>query len=208
MQRKKVINSRNKRVNVKLMLTAMGVVVIVVGVIITVIHNINNTHIKKVDNDSINYFFYEKEDIEEKKTANDEIIKYVAVLEIPTINLEQGIPYPDSKDNTVDRNIQIIKPFDYPNVEAGNFILASHSGSSVISYFKKLDKLKVNDEVYIYYDGKKYEYKINKIYESDKYQVSIKRDHSKSTLTLTTCSKESANKQLVLIAYLIGVSNY
>lgn len=208
MQRKKVTNLRNKHFSVKCLLIIISTLLFIGGVIIGIIHNINNNHIKEVDNESINFFFSKEENIKEDKDLEKDIINYVAVLEIPKINLKQGIPYPNSKENTVDRNIQVIEPFEYPDVEAGNLILASHSGNSIISYFKNLDKLNVNDQVYLYYQNNKYIYKIADIYESDKYQVSIKRDHSKTTLTLTTCSKDKKDKQLVLIAYLVNVSNY
>lgn len=208
MQRKKVINLKNKSFSVKALLIIISILLFIVGVTIGIFHNINNNYIKEVDNESIDFFFSKDENIKKDKDLKTKIINYVAVLEIPKINLKQGIPYPNSKDNTVDRNIQVIEPFEYPDIEAGNFILASHSGNSIISYFKNLDKLDVNDEVYVYYQKNKYIYKIADFYESDKYQVSIKRDHSKTTLTLTTCSKDKKDKQLVLIAYLVNVSNY
>ena len=83
----------------------------------------------------------------------------------------------------------------------GNLILAAHSGTSAIAYFKHLDQVSINDEVYVYYKDKKYNYIIKKIYDVDKTGfVKINRDKNKQTLTLITC-KKNTNKQTVFIGY-------
>ncbi|HAB66825.1 MAG TPA: sortase, partial [Firmicutes bacterium] len=68
--------------------------------------------------------------------------------------------------------------------ENGNVILAGHSGSARISYFKKLDNLSLGDMVYIDYNSKLYSYKVVDIYDIDKTgKAEIIRDKNKSTLT-------------------------
>ena len=180
--------------------------------VLFIMNIINNNCIKQIDNDSLKAFFSRnkienKNIISSKKENKDNIIRYMAVLEIPSINLMQGIPYL-GKDNTVDRNIQIIEPISLPDMVDGNFILASHSGSSPISYFKNLNKLKNNELVYVYYDNVKYTYIVNNQYLVDKGRVTIKRNHSKRTLTLITCDKKDNSKQLVVIAYLQNQEKY
>lgn len=127
-------------------------------------------------------------------------------LEIPKVNLKKEV-YPNNPDkNNVDKNIQVITGSSMPNVTGGNFILASHSGSSDIAYFKHLDMLDYNDEFYVYYKNKKYRYVIGDIYDVDKTgYVEIKRDKSKSAVTLITC-KKGTNKQTVYIGYLVSSS--
>ena len=106
--------------------------------------------------------------------------------------------------NNVNRNIQIIKSSSYPDEENGNTILASHSGTSSISYFKNLYKLEVNDEAKIYYKNNTYTYKLNNIYNVPKTgTVNIKRDIYKTTLTLITCTKGSKTEQTVYIFNLV-----
>ena len=64
-----------------------------------------------------------------------------------------------------------------PNIENGNLILASHSGTSNISYFKNLYKMQEGNKIYIYYSGIKYVYVLNNIYDVNKTgEVEIKRD--------------------------------
>lgn len=123
------------------------------------------------------------------------------ILEIPKINLHQEF-YPNDKEkNNVDRGIQVIEKSIMPN-KKGNLILAAHSGSSDIAYFKNLDKLNINDKTYIYYQNKKYKYIITNIYDVEKTgYVDIKRNKDKQTLTLITC-KKNTNKQTIYIGYL------
>ena len=134
---------------------------------------------------------------------------YVAILEIPSIKLKQGLVNKNSKDNNVNKNIQILTTSDMPDKEKGNTILASHSGTSNISYFKKLDNVKNNDLIYFYYNNIKYTFKVSKIYKETKDgDIWIQKDNSKTTLTLTTCSSKDKNKQLVVISYLISKDRY
>ena len=123
------------------------------------------------------------------------------ILEIPKINLYQEF-YPNDKEkNNVDKGIQVIETSKMPN-QKSNLILASHSGSSKIAYFKNLDKLNINDIAFIYYQNKKYKYIITNIYDVEKTgYVDIKRNKNKQTLTLITC-KKNTNKQTIYIGYL------
>lgn len=152
----------------------------------------------------------EKEIIEETKEENKgySLINspdYFGYIKIPKINLTQGLVQLNSPNNTVDRNIQTIYPSDYPDVENGNLILAAHSGSSSIAYFKRLYLLKNNDQVIIIYNNEKYIYNIVNIYTVPKNgKVAIYRNQHKTTLTLITCTKNDNTTQSVYIAELIG----
>ena len=128
---------------------------------------------------------------------------YFGYIQISKINLTQGLVKLNSPNNKVNKNIQTIYPSDYPDVENGNLILAAHSGSSSIAYFKKLYLLKNNDQVNIIYNNEKYIYNIVNIYTVPKNgQVAIYRDQYKTTLTLITCTKNDDTTQTVYIAQL------
>ena len=132
------------------------------------------------------------------------IYSYIGYLKIPKINLEHGFLDKNSKYNVVSRNILVHASSDYPDVKNGNLILASHSGTSSISYFKNLYKLSINDDVYINYKNKEYHYKITKIYKDKKDgQVAVRRDYNKTTLTLITCTKNDKTTQTVYICELV-----
>lgn len=133
---------------------------------------------------------------------------YIGTLSIPKINLNKGFVSVDSKYNTVSKNIQVVKGSTYPDVEKGNLIIAAHSGTSYLAYFKNLYKLVLGDKAYIDYNGKHYTYNIVNIYEQEKTgKIVIYRDGDKSCLTLVTCTKNSKTKQTVYILELESVDN-
>jgi len=125
---------------------------------------------------------------------------YIGILKIPKINLERGFYDKGSSLNNVDRNILFHSNSSYPDEANGNVILASHSGTSSISYFKKLYQLEKDDLAYITYKGNTYTYKVINIYYEEKDgNVAIYRDKSKTILTLITCTKDDSTKQTVYI---------
>lgn len=157
---------------------------------------------------NINVKYIEKENVTEKED-NNYTPNYIAFLEIDKINLRQGLLPIDNYYNKVDYHVQILKNSDFPDVLNGNFILAGHSGSGSIAYFKNLYKMELGDTAKVFYDGKKYTYKIVNIYKEDKDgSIGIYRNKEKTTLTLITCSKNDKLHQTVYILELIGVDGY
>ena len=136
-----------------------------------------------------------------KPVVNIDYTKYyVGNISIPKIDLKRGFVRKDSKYNNVNRNIYIVPESDYPDKEGGNFILASHSGTSSISYFRNLYKLTLGDKVDITYNNKNYTYIITNIYTDLKDgDVAIKRNKNKTTLTLITCTRGNKTTQTIYI---------
>ena len=70
-----------------------------------------------------------------------------------------------------------------------------------ISYFDNLNTLSNGDSVFIFYEGKKYTYKIFDNYEIEKNgKVSIHGYSKKTTITLISCKKNSGtiNQEAIL----------
>ena len=154
----------------------------------------------------------EKNDIKNNKVnvskVNNKTVDYKAILSIPKIDLVGKIYDINSKLNDVSKNIQVISPSTFPDVENSNLILASHSGNSKISYFKNLDKLILDDDVYLYYQDKKYEYKVKDIYNQEKDgEIEIIKNKNTDTLSLITCDKNDKRYQIVFICELVETSN-
>ena len=126
--------------------------------------------------------------------------KYIGVLEIPSIKLKQGLVSPYSKDNNVNNNIEIIKPYHMPNENGKIMILASHSGNSKVAFFDKLRYINLEDIVYVYYKDIRYKYKV-----IDKYQIkktgyfNMKTHEEETLLVLITCNPNNSKKQIVVI---------
>ena len=198
-----------KRKEKNKLLLIVGIVYYVSGLLLMAyVISIPILNSKKESDALKNFYIHEKkkDDInqvknieENQKTSN---LEYIAVLKIPKINLEKGLVAKNSKYNNIDYEIEILKESDSPDVINGNVILAAHSGTADVSYFNNLDKLKINDEVVILYNGKTYQYKIINIYDIDKTgKAKINRKNNKSTITLITC-RNGTNKQIVLIGEL------
>lgn len=218
---KRKTKNNNQR---KSQLFIVGSFLIIVGVGILGGKIVNNYLDKKQEQDLINDFYEQQEEYvvdvpvmeeelvkeevavqEEKKETTTPNINYIAVIKIPKIGLEKGLASKGSYWNNVNRNIEILSESDMPDVDKGNVILASHSGNSSISYFRKLNKLQNNDIVSIVYNGKEYKYKMVNSYEIEKNGYAhIVRNAEKSTLTLITC-KHNTDKQIVVICELVEV---
>lgn len=141
----------------------------------------------------------EDEQVVEEQPVHVNYENYIGILEIKKINLKRGFYSKTSRNNNVNRNIQVLNESDMPNIENGNVIIAGHSGSSYVSFFRNLNKLDLYDEAIIYFEGKQYNYQLKNKYEIDKTgQAVIKRNKEKNVLTLITC-KHNTNKQIVFI---------
>lgn len=168
--------------------------------------NKKNNLIVNIDVDYINET---DTNIDNPPLKEQPIINYLAFLEIPKINLNQGILPKTSYYNNVNYHVQILDISDLPDVINGNMVLAAHSGSSNIAYFKNLYKLTKDDKAYIIYNNKKYSYQVVNIYNQiKKGSLNIYRDLTKTTLTLITCTKNDKNSQTVYILELTGVETY
>ena len=206
---------KTKRNNI---ITVIGILLIFFSSSYLIFNYCNNQRLKESEENKIEEFFEieeeEQEKIEEPIEQPKEEVKeinydYIAVLEIPKINLKRGLVSTDSKYNNVNYNIKIVDGSLMPYVRNGNLILAGHNGSAYISFFKNLYKLDIGDSVYVYFDSIKYEYKIADIYDVDKTgTVNISRDKNRTTITLITCKKYSKDKQTVFIGYLSNKEAY
>ena len=107
----------------------------------------SNKQIDNKEEQALEEFYNIEEDIIEDTTIEPqkveevkEQINYIAVLKIPKIGLERGLVDPNSYLNNVNYNLEFIKGSSMPDQENGNVIIAGHSGSSRISYFRNLEK--------------------------------------------------------------------
>ena len=212
MQKRKIKIKNNR----KHLLILMSAFFLIVGISLLVIKYYNLNEIKKQDEKNIEIFFQEIPENSDEKTDTDEVqdniqnttTSYVAVLEIPKINLKRGLVDKNSKANNVNRNIYTLKESIFPNENnISHIILASHSGSGNYSYFNKLKNLDMNDQVFLYYKGIKYIYEVVNKYEVEKTgKVNLKLTSS-SDITLITCIS-GTNKQIVYVGQLVQKEKY
>ena len=147
------------------------------------------------------------EDIEKNKTTGKEI-KYTAVLEIPSINLKRGVVDSTNNFKSINYAISVDKYSSYPD-KYGNFILYAHSGTSSIAFFRNLTKVNIGDNVYVYYNGTKYQYKIMNKYDIKKSgKASVLGSNNEKYITLITCNQSRKGYQVVLEGILISEEIY
>ena len=215
MKKKKTALKKKKKKNKKIKFTVkqtitFGVLLITMGIGLILYKYYKYERAEVFDKLSVS--ISEIEEIEEsgqteeekQKQNQDDISKYyIGKLEIPKISFSRGFAAMGDSHNDVDRTIQIMPESSYPDVKGGNFIIVGHSGNGWNSFFKDLYKLEVNDTAVVYYNNKKYTYKIADIYNVPKTgEVKIVRQKGKTTLTLITCTKGDKTAQTVYILYL------
>lgn len=178
--------------------TKMILFLISIGLIFLLIFNLHSIKVEKQVQKKIENFIH-FQDSKKKEES------FLGVLEIPKIKLKQGFYAFDSENNTVNKNIEVIETSLMPNNENSNLILASHSGNSKISYFRNLDKLSLEDIAYIYFNEKKYTYRLTYMYsESKDGTILIRRPSNQTNLTLITCDKNNTTLQNVYIFKLVN----
>ncbi len=188
----------------------LGIIILLIGVSLITYDYFSNKNIEIEEQEAIEEFYTIQEELKEENTSAEpqkveEVKKqnktnYIAILKIPKIDLERGLVDPNSYLNNVKYNLEIVEGSSMPNKKNSNLIIASHSGTARISYFRNLNKLSINDEILLIYKNKTYKYKVSNKYEIEKTGTAkIIRNNNKTTITLITC-KYKTNKQIVVIA--------
>ena len=207
---------RAKRNKKFIVLIIIGVLLILISLLVFIIRYRYYENKSANDRKQVDEFLSQPvlNNIETNEVTSDEVNSdtnindYIAVLEIPAINLTRGLVDKSSPNNNVNKNIYMLKDTVLPDEDTiSHIILASHSGNSYVSYFKNLHKLDINDEIYFYYKNNKYIYSIYKIDEVDKTgNIELKKTYS-SDITLITC-KGNLKKQIVIYATLKSKGAY
>ena len=209
-----------KKTNSKKSLYFIGSLLIISSLSIIFIHQYNKTLNIHIENEAIEEYYQKEakvelnstqveststiEEIKKESEKTADLYEYIAVLRIPKINLKRGLVDKNSKYNDIKYNIMIHKESDNPSKKGGNVILLAHSGNSNISFFKNLHKLKLDDLIYLDYNNNTYKYKLINIYDIEKNgKAPIRKNTSKSSITLITC-RNNTNNQIVLIGELIA----
>ena len=196
---------KSKRKN-KSWLIIIGSLIFLSGLFIIVKDYYLNKQIENKEEQAIEEYYNIEETVSTEEPEKIEVVKeqkkinYIAILKIPKINLERGLVDPNSYLNNVNYNLEIVKGSDMPDVNNGNMIIAGHSGTARISYFRNLNRLDIDDLIIIDYNFNSYKYKVVDIYDIEKTgYAEISKEKNTTTLTLITC-RHNTSKQIVIIA--------
>ena len=190
------------------------IVNLVIGITLFTYNSVYDYYLNNLDKNKVDNYINDSKikvnvvSIDNENTINnEEVNNYLGVISIPKINLEQGFYDIDNPLNNVDKNIELISNSNMPDVENGTLILAAHSGNDRVSYFNKLYKLNIDDEIEIIYNKSKYLYKLIDIYEVEKTgSITLHNINNITSLVLVTCSNFNDNLQVVYISRLVNVS--
>ncbi len=117
---------------------------------------------------------------------------------INKINLNKPLYPINNNKNNIEENIQILKESILPPNKNSIIFLAAHSGTSNISYFNKLNQLKINDIINLTINNKDYIYIIKDIYKQKKNgYININKEKN-NQLILTTCDPINDKYQLII----------
>ena len=192
----------------------ISVINLVIGITLFTYNSVYDYYLNMLDKNKVDNYINDSKikvnivSIDNEITINnEEVNNYLGVISIPKINLEQGFYGIDNPMNNVDKNIELISNSNMPDVENGTLILAAHSGNDRVSYFNKLYKLNIDDEIEIIYNKSKYLYKLIDIYEVEKTgSITLHNINNITSLVLVTCSNFNDNLQVVYISRLVNVS--
>ena len=165
---------------------------------------VNNYYEKKLNVTKVKDYINSSNNI---VTLKNNIIKKEGILEIPKLKIKRVFYDSSNKDNNVNKNIAMLAPNSFTNLNQEAILLAAHSGKSNISFFHNLDILRIDDEINIYYDNYKYIYQVKEKYETTKIGKVVILDNP-LYLYLTTCSQKDKNNQLIIKSELIKKERY
>lgn len=206
-----MVKQKVKKIN--LIFLIIGLLFIILGFFFILFDYLSDNYQEVIEQKALEEFYIEESEVndevtisqeDEKKISTKKVekINYIATIKIPKINLTKGLVDSSSYLNNIKYGIQILDGSSMPDKNKSNLILASHSGTARISYFKDLDKLSIDDEVIIDYKNNSYTYKVARIYDIDKNgKANLIYNKNKNNLILITC-RYKTNKQIILVCEL------
>lgn len=201
----------------------IGKILILIGAMIFAFYYIYNKSLENKNNQGVEKYI-ETTSIIDNSDVEDEVIteveetpvkeeskfdiQYTAVLEIPKISLKRGVVDNTKNFNSIRYAISVDNSSQYPN-ENGNFILYSHSGNSNIAFFSKLNQVEKDDDIYVYYSGITYHYRVVKKYDIEKTgKAKVINSSESKYITLITCNQNRRGYQIVIEGKIVDEINY
>ncbi|MGL5087519.1 MAG: class D sortase [Clostridium sp.] len=179
----------------------LGLILICVGIglIASVVYNRIETNKKQSELKAVLQDIIKEDDgtkVKPEDYKEDELgYKPVALVEIPSINLSQGL-VEGVTDEILQYYIGHFEDSAKPG-EKGNFAVAGHRISNYSEAFVNLYKLKAGDLVSVKSRGKNFIYEINENYIVDPDKVEVLDETKEATITLITCTVGAKQRVIV-----------
>lgn len=190
----------------------IGVVLIIIGVTIMLVigyQKYETSQKQKELKNILEEIITEPENVEGKKLTKSEIeflegFTPIALIEIPSIKLEQGI-VEGITDDILNYYLGHFEDSAMPG-EKGNFSIAGHRVSNYSEAFVNLYKAEVDDEIIVKANNKKHIYKITEMIIVDPSRVDVLNDTEEATITLVTCTV-GAKERLIVKGILVNTED-
>lgn len=119
---------------------------------------------------------------------------------IDKINIDREYSISSIKDFVI--GIVMFEETGRPDKDISNTVIGAHSGYGENAIFNNLNKLDKDDEIYLIYNNKKYEYIVDEVKEVEQTDLSVLEDKDNNILTLLTCKIHDTTKRIVVISHL------
>ena len=190
----------------------IGILLIIVGVTIMLVigyQKYETSQKQKELKNILEEIITEPENGEGKKLTKSEIeflegFTPIALIEIPSIKLEQGVVQ-GITDDILNYYLGHFENSAMPG-EKGNFSVAGHRVSNYSDAFVNLYKAEVDDEIIVKANNKKHIYKITEMIIVDPSRVDVLNDTEEATITLVTCTV-GAKERLIVKGTLVSTED-
>ncbi|GAA0086705.1 sortase [Clostridium sp. MB05] len=178
----------------------IGIILIIVGLalIISIVYKKMETSKKQKELQNILEQVINEDPKSEGSDNGDKSIngyKPIALIEIPSINLSQGL-VEGMSDNVLQYYLGHFEDSAKPG-EKGNFVVAGHRVSDYSEAFVNLYKVEAGDDIIVKANKKEYIYKIDENFIVDPSRVDVLDKTDDATITLITCTVGAKERVIV-----------
>lgn len=144
-----------------------------------------------------NYVTEEKEEEQESNIERSSITDLKMVIQIPKIEVKAAVVNGTTTEYLKEGpGLYEISPL--PGDKDANVLIAGHR-TTYGAWFRKVDKLVEGDDIFIRFEGKNYNYKVEKIFIVVKNDWSVTEPQGYSSLTLTACHPPGSSSQRIVV---------
>ena len=178
----------------------IGLILIIVGlaIIVSIVYKKIDTSNKQKELQNILEEVINEEQKELSKEEEEKLIngyKPIALIEIPSIDLSQGL-VEGITDDILQYYLGHFENSAKPG-EKGNFSVAGHRVSDYSEAFVNLYKVEIGDKVLVKANKKEYVYEVNDNFIVSPDRVDILENTDEATITLVTCTVGAKERVIV-----------
>lgn len=119
------------------------------------------------------------------------------IINIPKIKMEAPVVKATTEDY-LKLGPGLYEKSVLPDKDGGNVCIAAHR-TTYGAWFRKVDSLAENDDIFLEFNGRKYNYKVEKVFVVEKNDWSVINETGYSSITLTACHPPGSDRQRIVV---------